>query len=235
MHYKRVLLKLTGELFGSKGKTGIDFIRVQRVANYLKHLQKSHEVELAIVIGGGNLFRGRNVNDTSFERAQADSIGMLATIMNGLALQGELTSLGIESRVLSALHVNQACEPYIRRKAMAHLDRGIITILVGGSGRPFFSTDTIAALLAAELNCDILLKGSTVDGVYTSDPHKDPLAVKYRELGYQEALEKGLMVMDRTAFAVCQEQKIPIIVFKVDELENIDRILRGEAVGTLIK
>lgn len=234
MQYKRVLLKLTGELFAAPGKTGIDFARVQRVAKHLMRLLSEFKVELAIVVGGGNLFRGKNVTNSSFDRAQADGIGMLATMMNALALQGELEVLGITTRVLSAIRADQLCEPYFRRKALTHLDNGIIIILAGGSGRPFFTTDTTAALLAAELNCDVLLKGSNVDGVYTSDPNLDPEAVKYHELSYQEALEKGLMVMDDTAFAVCKREKIPIIVFKVDDLENIDRILQGEAVGTLV-
>ncbi len=233
--YKRILLKLTGELFGPENGLGIDFARVQRVANHLKHLKKNFEVEIAIVLGGGNLFRGRNVRDSKVDRAQADYAGMLGTIMNALILQGELEALGVETRVMSSLEVKQACEPYFRRKALAHLDRGIIIILAGGSGAPFFTTDTTAALKAAELNCDILLKGSNVDGVYDKDPKKDPLAVKFLELSYQEALEKGLIVMDNTAFAVCQSQNIPTIVFNIGDLENIDRLLKGEKIGTLIQ
>jgi uridylate kinase len=233
--YKRILLKLTGELFGPENGLGIDFSRVQRVANHLKHLKKNFEVEIAIVLGGGNLFRGRNVSDSKVDRAQADYAGMLGTIMNALILQGELEVLGVETRVMSSLEVKQACEPYFRRKALAHLDRGIIIILAGGSGAPFFTTDTTAALKAAELNCDILLKGSNVDGVYDKDPKKDPQAVKFLELSYQEALEKGLIVMDNTAFAICQSQKIPTIVFNIGDLENIDRLLKGERIGTLIQ
>lgn len=232
--YKRVLLKLTGELFSMDGKTGIDFAAVKRIAEYIAHLRQIHNVDLAIVVGGGNLFRGRNVLHSDFDRAQADFIGMMGTIMNGLALQGELELLRVKSRVMSSLHVDQACEPYIRLKARKHLDDGIVTILVGGSGRPFFTTDTTAALLAAELGCEILLKGSGVDGVYTADPKIDPNAKKYTSLTFQEALEKGLMVMDDTAFAVCKREKIPIIVFKVDDLENIERILNGEKIGTLV-
>jgi uridylate kinase len=232
--YSRVLLKLTGELFSTEGKTGIDFNSVKTIAAYIAHLRQIHNVDLAIVVGGGNLFRGRNVTGSDFDRAQADFIGMLGTIMNGLALQGELEMLGVRSCVMSSLHVDQACEPYIRLKARKHLNDGIVTILVGGSGRPFFTTDTTAALLAAELGCEILLKGSGVDGVYTADPKIDPNAIKYTTLTFQEALEKGLMVMDDTAFAVCKREKIPIIVFKVDDLENIERILNGEEIGTLV-
>ena len=232
--YKRVLLKLTGELLSSDGKTGIDFSEVKKVATYIAHLHKEHKTDLAIVIGGGNLFRGRNVKDDEFDRAQADFIGMLGTVMNGLALQGELNILGVESRVMSSLRVDQACEPYIRLKAIHHLDMGLIVICVGGTGRPFFTTDTTAALLAAELNCEILLKGSSVDGVYTADPKKDKTAQKYSSLSFREALEKDLMVMDDTAFAVCKREKIPIIVFDVGDLTNIERILNGENIGTLV-
>lgn len=232
--YKRVLLKLTGELFTDGEKNGINFDRVAKVAAYIAHLRSVHNVDLAIVVGAGNLFRGRNVSGSKFDRAQADFIGMLGTIMNGLALQGELNLLNVPSRVMSSLHVDQACEPYIRLRAIRHLEKGIVTILVGGSGRPFFTTDTTAALLAAELGCEILLKGSSVDGVYSADPKIDLTATKYTTLTFQEALEKGLMVMDDTAFAVCKREKIPIIVFKVDDLDNIERILNEEQIGTLV-
>jgi len=232
--FKRVLLKLTGELFGDDVRAGIDFNKVKIVAKYIAHLRQVHQTDLAIVLGGGNIFRGRNVKDDNFDRAQADSIGMLGTIMNGLALQGELDPLGVESRVMSSLRVDQACEPYIRLKAIHHLDMGRIVILVGGTGRPFFTTDTTAALLAAELNCEILLKGSSVDGVYSSDPKLDKNALKYTTLSFQEALVRGLMVMDDTAFAVCKREKIPVMVFNVGDLKNIERILNGENIGTLV-
>lgn len=232
--YKRVLLKLTGELFCEKGKSGIDFNAVKVVAKQLAHLRTAHDTELAIVLGGGNLFRGRNIKDGKFDRAQADFIGMLGTVMNGLALQGELNLLDVRSRVMSSLHIDQACEPYIRLRAIHHLEKGNIVILVGGTGRPFFTTDTTAALLAAELNCEILLKGSSVDGVYSADPRIDDKATMYSSLSFHEALTRGLMVMDDTAFAVCKREKIPIVVFNVDDLENIERILNGERVGTLV-
>lgn len=232
--YKRVLLKLTGELFCEKGKFGIDSEKVKTVAGYLSHLRKVHKTELAIVLGGGNLFRGRNMIDDKFDRAQADFIGMLGTVMNGLALQGELNSLGVQSRVMSSLHIDQACEPYIRLRAIHHIEKGNIVILVGGTGRPFFTTDTTAALLAAELNCEILLKGSNVDGVYTADPKIDKGAKIYTSLSFHEALTQGLMVMDDTAFAVCKREKIPIIVFNVNDLKNVERILNNERIGTLV-
>jgi uridylate kinase len=232
--YKRVLLKLTGELLSERGKMGIDFAEVKKVAECLAHLRTVHDTDLAIVLGGGNLFRGRNVSDDRFDRAQADFIGMLGTVMNGLALQGELNTLGVQSRVMSSLHIDQACEPYIRLRAIHHIEKGNIVILVGGTGRPFFTTDTTAALLAAELDCEILLKGSGVDGVYTSDPRLDKDAKMYSSLSFHEALVQGLMVMDDTAFAVCKREKIPVVVFNVNDLNNIERILNGERVGTLV-
>ncbi|SRR5258706_4710833 len=231
--YRRVLLKLTGELFSSD-RYNIDFEKVGTIAAYIAYLKSIHEIDLAIVLGGGNLFRGRNLKDSNFDRAQADFIGMLATVMNGLALQGELNILGVDSRVMSALHVDQACEPYIRLKAMSHLNKDRVVILSGGSGRPFFTTDTTAALLAAELDCEILLKGSNVDGVYSADPKKDAGAVKYSTISYQQAYQEGLMVMDNTAFALCEREKIPIVVFDIGDLKNIERIIEGERIGTLV-
>lgn len=231
--YRRVLLKLTGELFGG-GNSGLNFTEVKKVAEFIAYLKHEYPLDLAIVVGGGNLFRGRNVKDGDFDRAQADFIGMLGTIMNGLALQGELNILGVSSRVMSSLEVNQACEPYIRLRAKHHMEKGNVIILVGGSGRPFFTTDTSAALLAAELDCEILLKGSNVDGVYSADPKKDVNAKRFETLTFHEALVQGLMVMDDTAFAVCKREKIPIIIFDIGDLNNIERIIKGESVGTLV-
>ena len=232
--YKRVLLKLTGELFSGTDKVGIDFFKVKKIAEYIAHLRTAHKTDLAIVLGGGNLFRGRNLSDDKFNRAQADFIGMLGTIMNGLALQGELNLFNLESRVMSSLRVDQACEPYILLKAIHHLEVGRIVILVGGKGNPFFTTDTAAAFFAAELGCEILLKGSSVDGVYTADPRTNKEAKMYTELSFQDAIRKGLMVMDDTAFTVCKDHKIPIIVFNVNDMQNIERILNGEKIGTLV-
>ncbi len=229
--YNRILLKLSGEALGHHG---IDFELVTSIANFLHFLWISYDIKLVIVIGGGNLFRGRNVEGKNFDRVQADYMGMLATIMNALAVQTVLEECGAKVRVMSALQVNQACEPYIVRKGLKHLDDNEIVIIAGGTGAAFSTTDTAAALKAAEMRCDVLLKGSTVDGVYTSDPRKDTNAQRYSRLTFQEALEKHLMVMDNTAFAVCQNQRIPVIVFDISDLENIHRILRGEEVGTLI-
>lgn len=232
--YKRVLLKLTGELFGGSDNSGIDFQSVAKVAGMIARLKSTYKIDLAIVLGGGNLFRGRRVTDTSFDRASADYIGMLGTVMNGLALQGELDILRVENRVMSSLKVEQACEPYIRLKAMRHLQMGRVTILVGGTGRPFFTTDTTAALLAAELDCQVLLKGSNVTGVFDRDPKQHPDATLFETLSFQDALKKELMVMDDTAFAVCKRENIPIIVFDVQDLDNIEKIIRGDKIGTLV-
>lgn len=231
--YKRILLKLTGELFGSTGEA-LDSHKIRTVAQYIAYLKENYQIDLAIVVGGGNLFRGRNVSEGGFDRAQADFIGMLGTIMNGLALQGELNLLKIESRVMTSLPVDQACEPYIRLRAKRHMEKGRTIILVGGTGRPFFTTDTTAALLAVELDCEVLLKGSNVDGIYSDDPKINPDAEKYSSLTFQVALEKGLMVMDDTAFAVCKKNKIPVIVFDISDLDNIERIILGENIGTIV-
>lgn len=234
MTYKRVLLKLTGEMFGDDTRAGIDFDKVIKVATYIAHLRTEHKTDLAIVVGGGNLFRGRDLNLEKNKRAMADYIGMMGTVMNGIALQIGLKMQGVESHVMSELLVKQACEPYYILKAVSHLDKGRVVILVGGRGSPFTTTDTAAAYKAAELGCEILLKGSNVDGVYSADPKLDKNAEKFETLSFQEAIEKGLMVMDLTAFTVCKEQKIPVIVFDISDLDNIERILNGEKVGTLI-
>lgn len=232
--YKRVLLKLTGELFGGSNKKGLDFASIKKVAKYLCDLQKKTGVQLAIVSGAGNLFRGREITGTGFDRATADYIGMLGTIMNCLALQGEMEMLGVETRVMSAIPVNAVCEPYFRRKALHHLNLNRVVILAGGTGSPFFTTDSAAALKACELNCDILLKGSNVDGVYTSDPKKDTTAKMYKKISHEEALHDGIAVMDNTAFALCHNEKVPIVVFNLNEIGNIEKIICGEEIGTLI-
>lgn len=232
--YKRVLLKLTGELMGGAEKKGINFKAIGKVASYIADLKKRLNIELVIVTGSGNLFRGREVNDLPVDRGTADYIGMLGTMMNALAMQEELERYGAKSRVMSALEVKAVCEPFIRRKALRHLEKGRIVVLGGGTGNPFFTTDSAAALKAAELNCQIILKGSNIEGVYSADPKLDKNATLYKKLTFQEALEKGLTVMDSTAFALCQKEKIPIVVFNLDQPENIEKIILGEEVGTLI-
>ncbi|MFA5024935.1 MAG: UMP kinase [Candidatus Shapirobacteria bacterium] len=234
LRYKRVLLKLSGELFGENNKEGIDFDNVGKVAKCLIDLKKKYPIDLAVVIGAGNIFRGRMVENRDFDRAQADYMGMLATIINCLALQGEIERLGGETRLMSELNVASVCEPFIRRRALRHLEKGRIVILAGGTGSPFFTTDSAAALKATELQCDVVIKGSNVDGVYDCDPKKNDCAKKFETITYQYALEKGLMVMDATAFALCQHEKIPIIVFDADNLDNLDKIVAGEKIGTLI-
>ena len=234
LKYKRILLKLSGEMFGGNKKEGIDFKSIEKIAITLLNLKKKFSIDLAVVIGAGNIFRGRMIDNRNFDRAQADYMGMLATIINCLALQGEIERLGGQTRLLSEITVTTVCEPFIRRRALRHLDKGRIVILGGGTGNPFFTTDSAAALKATELQCDVVLKGSNVDGVYDSDPKKNNEAKKFERLTYQYALEKGLMVMDSTAFALCQHEKIPIIVFDANKLENLEKIITGEKVGTLI-
>lgn len=235
MKYKRVLLKLSGELFGGEQKRGIDFKSIKKLALYLHNLlKKAPELEIAIVVGGGNLFRGREVTGSEFDQATADYIGMLGTVMNALALQVELEKVGSDTRVMSAIKMEAVCEPFIRRKAISHLEKGRIVILAGGTGSPFFTTDSAAALKACELGCKIILKGSNVDGVFSADPKLDKDAKLYSSLTFQKALEEGLTVMDNTAFALCQREKIPVIVFNIKNLENIEKIIKGEKVGTII-
>ena len=226
---------MSGELFGGELKKGIDFESISKLALYLHNLlKKVPELKIAIVVGGGNLFRGRDVTNSEFDRATADYIGMLGTVMNALALQVELEKVGSDTRVMSSIAMNSVCEPFIRRKALSHLEKGLIVILAGGTGNPFFTTDSAAALKACELNCEIILKGSNVDGVFSADPKLDKEAKLYSSLTFQKALEEGLTVMDNTAFALCQREKIPIVVFNVEKLENIEKIISGERIGTLV-
>jgi len=227
-------LKITGEVFGGEKQFGLDFVAIKKLAKYLAEVQKKTKVELAIVIGAGNLFRGRNVINTDFDRAAADYIGMLGTVMNALSLQGELEILGTSTRVLSSLKIDQVCEPFIRRRAIHHLEKGYMVILAGGTGSPFFTTDSAAALKACELNCEIILKGSNVEGIYDTDPRKNKNAKMFKTISYQKALKMGLTVMDNTAFALCQREKIPIVVFNLNNLTNIEKILNDEDVGTLV-
>jgi len=221
-------------MFGGDRKEGIDFEAVEKIASCLIDLKKKYPIDLAVVIGAGNIFRGRMIEQRNFDKAQADYMGMLSTIINCMALQGEVERLGGETRLMSAINIASICEPFIRRRALRHLDKGRIVILGGGTGNPFFTTDSAAALKATELQCDVVLKGSNVDGVYDCDPKKNGGAKKFETLTYQYALEKGLMVMDATAFALCQHEKIPIIVFDANNLCNIEKIICGEKIGTLI-
>ena len=232
--HKRVLLKLTGDIFGGEKKVGLDFQAIGLVAVGIKKLIENTGTQLAIVNGGGNLFRGRNRREGTVDPAQMDYIGMLGTIMNSLALQQELNAVEVPSRVMSSLRVEQACEPFIRLRAIHHLEKGYVVILAGGTGNPFFTTDSAAALKAAEINADILLKGTNVDGVYDCDPKNNANAKKFPQITFREALVRGLTVMDATAFALCQTQHIPVVVFDVRDFDNVSRVIKGEKVGTLI-
>ncbi len=231
--YKRALLKLSGEIFSSE-KRPVDFDQVNKVALIIEKVRKNTGVELAIVIGAGNIMRGRLTEGTAIDHAVADQIGMMGTIINALALQEGIERLGNSTRVMSAILIPSVCELFIRRRALRHIEKGRIIILAGGTGNPYFTTDSAAALRAIELKCDVLLKASNVDGVYDKDPNKFSDAKKLDFINYQEALEKGIKVMDNTAFALCQARKMPIVVFNFSQPENIEKILRGEKIGTLV-
>lgn len=233
--YKRVLLKITGELLGPKtGEKGIDFPAVESLAEKIIAIKHKSQIELVIVVGAGNLLRGRDVEGTQVDRAVADYIGMMGTVMNAMALQEAMERIDGQVRVMSSLIISSVAEPYIRRRALSHLHKDHIVIIAGGIGDPFFSTDSAAALKAAELKCDVILKASTVDGVYDKDPNKFKDAQKYETLTYQEALEKRLEIMDATAFALCQKQNIPVIIFDIKRLIEVDRILNEGNIGTLL-
>ncbi|MBI4009023.1 UMP kinase [Candidatus Roizmanbacteria bacterium] len=231
--YKRVLLKLSGEVFGSE-KKGLDFIEVTKVANIIKKVHGKTGAQIAVVVGAGNHFRGRDVEGTPVDHTVADQIGMLGTVMNSLALQEELERLGNNTRVMSSIPMPPVCELFIRRRAIRHMEKGRIVILAGGTGSPFFTTDSAAALRSIELRCDVLLKASNVDAIYDKDPKKYPDAKKLDHIDYQSALERGLKIMDNTAFALCQSRKMPIVVFNFNQPENLERIIMGQKIGTLV-
>ncbi len=231
--YRRVLLKLSGEVLAGEGKIGFSHNALLRVSEEIAQARESG-VEIAVVVGGGNIFRGLPGMDRGIERANGDYMGMLATIINTLALQSTLESLGISTRVMTALEIRQVAEPYIRRRAIRHLEKGRVVLFGGGTGNPFFTTDTAAALRAAEVGADILLKGTKVDGVFTSDPEKDPEAAKYEYISYMEVLEKGLRVMDGTAISLCMENNIPIRVFSILEKGAMVEVMLGKPRGTLV-
>jgi len=234
MKYKRILLKLSGEaLMGSK-QYGID---AQRLDQYVDEIKKVKEggLELAIVIGGGNIFRGVEGESAGIDRVQGDYMGMLATVINAMALQSALEKSGLYTRLMSGIKIEEVCEPFIKRRAVRHLEKGRIVIFGAGIGNPYFTTDSTASLRAIEVGADVVLKGTRVDGVYTEDPEKNPNAKKYSEISFQEVYEKGLKVMDMTAFTLCHENKLPIIVFDMNKSGNLKKIVEGDKeVGTLI-
>jgi len=234
MKYKRILLKLSGESLMGDRQYGIDNNQVLQYAKDIKAVYDKG-IEIAIVVGGGNIFRGLSAEKSGMDRAQADYMGMLATVINCMALQNALESIGVETRLQSAIKMEQICEPYIRRRAMHHLELGKIVIFGAGTGNPYFTTDTAASLRAIEIKADVVLKGTRVDGIYTADPEKDPAATRYDEITFQEVFDKGLNVMDMTAFTLCHENKLPIIVFDMNKPGNFMKIAEGEHIGTLVR
>ena len=232
MKYKRILLKLSGEALVGDKKSGID---PEILIKYSTEIKKAYDkgVEIAIVIGGGNIYRGFN-NEYKIDRVQGDYMGMLATLINGLALQNTLENIGIPTRLQSAINVNKVAEPYIKRKAIRHLDKKRIVIFSAGTGNPYFTTDSAAVLRAIEIEADVILKGTRVDGIYNDDPNKNSKAFKFEKITFNEAINKGLKIMDTTAFTLSHENNLPIIVFDMNQENNLIRVLNGENIGTLV-
>jgi len=234
MKYKRILLKLSGEALMGEKQYGIDSERLGMYANEVKHLV-DNGVQVGIVIGGGNIFRGLSGTAEGFDRVQGDYMGMLATVINSMALQSALENLNIKTQLLSGIEIDPICKAMSRKRAIENLEKGKVVIISGGTGNPFFTTDTASALRAIEIKADVILKGTRVDGIYTADPEKDKSATKYETITFDEAYEKGLNIMDLTAFTLCKENKIPIIVFNMNVVGNLKRIAEGENIGTFVK
>jgi len=232
MKYKRILLKLSGEALVGEKKGGID---PEVLIKYSKEIKKIYDygIEIAIVIGGGNIYRGFN-NEFKIDRVQGDYMGMLATLINGLALQNTLENIGIPTRLQSAINVNKVAEPFIKRKAIRHLDKKRIVIFSAGTGNPYFTTDSAAVLRAIEIEADVILKGTRVDGIYNEDPNKNSNAFKFEKITFHEAISKGLKIMDTTAFTLSHENKLPIIVFDMNKKDNLSKVVKGENIGTLV-
>jgi len=231
--YRRVLLKLSGEALGGKDGVGISSLSIHEMAQQIAEVREMG-VEVVVVVGGGNIFRGIESGERGIERATGDYMGMLATIINALGLQDALEKLGVATRVQSAITMAQVAEPFIRRRAVRHLEKGRVVIFAGGTGNPYFTTDTAAALRANEIGAEVILKATKVDGVYDSDPRKNPKAKRYSQISYLEALQKRLKVMDSTAFSLCMDNKMPIIVFDFFKSHNLKRVVLGEEVGTVV-
>ena len=232
--YGRALLKLSGEALAGERGFGLDY----RVAEaFAEELLKVHQrgVQLSLVVGGGNILRGTAASREGLDRVSADYMGMLATVINALAVQDILERKGVQTRVMTAIRMESLAEPYIRRRALRHMEKGRLVIFAGGTGNPYFSTDTAAVLRALEVEAEVILKGTNVDGIFTADPRKDPSAKLIPELTFQEALVKGYEVMDRSAFGLCQTNQLPIVVFNMNSVGNLDRVLRGEPVGTIVQ
>jgi len=232
--FKRVLLKLSGESLMGDNSFGLDSKVIARYAQDIKSIINLG-VQVAIVIGGGNIYRGMNEAETGIERAQGDYMGMLATVINGMALQSGLEKEGVYTRLQSAIKMEQIAEPYIRRRAMRHLEKGRVVIFGAGTGNPYFTTDTAGSLRAIEIKAEVILKGTRVDGIYSADPEKDPDATKYNHITFAECINKNLRVMDMTAFTLCMENELPIIVFDMNKPGNLLKVIEGEKVGTLVK
>jgi len=233
MKYKRILLKLSGESLMGDQQFGIE---QQAVLHYAEEIRTAvaAKAEVAIVIGGGNIFRGIQATANGIDRVQGDYMGMLATIINSMALQASLEKLGIPTRLMSAIEMKEICEPFIRRRAVRHLEKGRVVIFGAGTGNPYFTTDTAASLRAIEIEADVILKGTRVDGIYSADPEKDKNAKRYDTITFDEAYNQGLQVMDLTAFTLCKENKLPIIVFDINKKGNLKRVLEDEKIGTLV-
>jgi uridylate kinase len=234
MAYKRILLKLSGESLMGKKQFGIDNERLSVYAQEIKAVVEKG-LEVAIVIGGGNIFRGIQAEQDGSDRVQGDYMGMLATVINSMALQSALEKIDVKTRLLSAIKMEQICEPFIRRRAVRHLEKGRVVIFGAGTGNPYFTTDTAASLRAIEIEADVILKGTRVDGIYTADPEKDPTATKYDTISFAEVFAKNLNVMDMTAFTLCNENKLPIIVFDMNKAGNLMKLVQGEPLGTLVE
>lgn len=234
MQYKRILLKLSGEALMGDQQYGIDPHRIKEYAQEIKQITEKG-VEVAIVIGGGNIFRGLAGASSGMDRVQGDHMGMLATIINGLALQSALEIEEVPTRLQSAININEVAEPFIRRKAIRHLEKGRVVIFGGGTGNPYFTTDSAAVLRAIEIKADVILKGTRVDGIYTSDPEKDKMATKFDFISFEDVLQKGLKVMDTTAFTLSQENELPIIVFDMNTQGNLLKVVSGEKIGTKVE
>jgi uridylate kinase len=233
MKYKRILLKLSGESLMGDKQFGIDNTRISAYAQQIKDLHQLG-VEIAIVIGGGNIFRGVQAEEGGMDRTHGDYMGMLATMINSMALQSALESVGVTTRLQSAIEMKEIAEPFVRRKAVRHLEKGRVVIFGAGTGNPFFTTDSAASLRAIEINAEVILKGTRVDGIYTADPLKDSSAVKFDQISFDEVYARGLNVMDMTAFTLCKENNLPIIVFDMDTPGNLRKLMEGELVGTIV-
>ncbi len=234
MKYKRILLKLSGESLMGNKQFGIDNERISQYAQQIKEISDMG-VQVAVVIGGGNIFRGIQAEEGGMDRVHGDYMGMLATVINSMALQSALEKAGVETRLQSAIKMEQICEPFIRRKAVRHLEKNRVVIFGAGTGNPYFTTDTAGTLRAIEIEANVVLKGTRVDGIYTADPEKDKTATKYDTISFDEVYAKGLEVMDMTAFTLCKENKLPIIVFDMNKPGNLKKIMQGEPIGTLVE